>query len=718
MVLAPVILRSRLPPPAVFPQGVDSNAQMIRELNRAVSDDLDVRPHRRTSRVSEGPSTSLTLIGLLACLTGSATAQAVDSVGRDLSTLDIDELARIKVTSVTRRPEVVAQASAAVAVVSREDIRRSGAASLPEALRLLPGLSAARVGTRDWAVSSRGSSQQTSNKMLVLVDGRVVYSPLFAGVFWDVQRVPLEDIDRIELVRGPGAALWGANAVNGVINVVTRPATETRGGVAALLLGTNDQARVDLRYGASLGSNGAFRVYGLGLTEGASDSVGGGSEIDDWQMGQGGFRVDLPRGADQTFTLQGDIYAAGGGQRLRVATPVAPFVEVVEEDLTTHGGNILGRWTRRFSPRSDLALQAYVDYAARSQPTSFGKIGVTTLDLDFQHHFPLGRGQEVIWGLGLRRISDDVTGAFSVSFDPPERTVNLVTGFVQDEIVLVPGQVALNVGSKFEYNDYTGFELQPTGRILWTPSLSTSLWGAVSRAVRTPSRVDSDIRLVAQVFDAPPLTQVVLRGSEALNAEELVAYEAGYRMVPHERLSLDVTGFYHQYHRLRSFLPLPPESSGGTAIIPFVVTNDARARTVGGTASATIRMSQWWRMRASYTYLDEESGLEDDAPAGVIAEANPGFDPTHQVGLWTSFDLPKNLELDVLGRYVSRLEVDPPVEDYLQADIQLGVRVGQTLRLAIIGRDLLTARHVEFPQSTTSRRAIERQLRAKASWTF
>ena len=662
----------------------------------------------------------LALLGCLTGLAGPAAAQAVDSAGRDLSTLDIDELARIKVTSVTRRPEAVAQASAAVAVISRDDIRRSGAANLPEALRLLPGLAAAQVGTRDWAISSRGFNQQSSNKMLVLLDGRVVYSPIFAGVFWDVQRVPLEDVDRIELIRGPGAALWGANAVNGVINVVTRTAAETRNGSARLTLGTNDHAQAEVRYGADAGSSGAVRVYGMGSTEGASDFADGSSDIDDWQLGQGGFRLDLDRGTAQSFTVQGDVYGAEGGQRLQVPLPAAPFVQTVDEDLTTYGGNLLGRWTRRFSHQSDLALQAYVDYAARSQPSSFGRIGVTTLDLDFQHHFPLGRRQEVIWGLGYRRISDDITGNFNVSFVPPERTVNLVTGFVQDEIVLVADELALNLGSKFEHNDFTGFELQPTARILWTPSLSTSLWGAVSRAVRTPSRVDSDIRLVAQVFDAPPITSVELRGSESLDAEELVAYEAGYRMIPHERLSLDVTAFYHQYHKIRSFLPLPPESSGGTAVVPFGVTNDAQSRIVGGTASVTLQLRPWWRMRLSYTRLHQNAALEDDAPAGAIPDAAPGLNPSHQAGLWASFDLPKNLELDVIARYVSELDVDPVINDYLQADVQLGMRVGDKLHLALIGRDLLATRHVEFPRggAPETRRAIERQLRGRASWTF
>ena len=691
---------------------------MRRALDPATSDDLSRDRPPVTGTVANGFAVAFPLVGLLVCLTASASAQTVDSTGGDLSTLDIDELARIKVTSVARRPEAVAQASAAVAVISREDIRRSGAANLPEALRLLPGLAAARVGTRDWAVSSRGFNAASSNKMLVMVDGRVVYSPIFAGVFWDVQRVPLEDIDRIELIRGPGAALWGANAVNGVINVITRPAGESRGGIAALILGTNDQAQGELRYGSGVGSTGAFRVYGMGSTEGSSDLETGGSDIDDWQFGQAGFRVDLPRGGDQTFTLQGDLYTAGGGQRLRLVTPAAPFLELRDEDLTAEGGNVLGRWTRRFS-QSDLAIQAYVDYAARSQPSSFGRIGVTTLDLDFQHHFPLGRRQDVTWGLGYRRIADDVTGAFPVAFVPPERSVNLVTGFIQDEIVLVPGRVALNLGSKFEHNDYTGFELQPTGRILWTPGLSTSLWGSVSRAVRTPSRVDSDVLIVAQVSDVPTLTRVELRGSNSLDAEELVAYEAGYRMVPHERLSLDITGFYHQYRQIRSFSPLPPVSSGGTTVVAYVVENNARARTVGGTASATMRISPWWRLRASYTYLDQTARLEASAPAGSIPDANPGLNPEHQVALWTALDLPHNLELDLQARYVSRLEVVPPVDDYLQTDVQLGLRIGEKLRLALAGRDLLAPSHVEFPVGSAAvRRAIERQLRAKAAWTF
>jgi iron complex outermembrane receptor protein len=343
------------------------------------------------------------------------------------------------------------------------------------------------------------------------------------------------------------------------------------------------------------------------------------------------------------------------------------------------------------------------------------------VDLDFQHHFGLGPRNDVLWGAGYRLITDEVTGAFAAGFDPPSRTVHLVTGFVQDEIVLLQNRVALNLGSKFEHNSFTGFELQPTARVLWTPSLNSSAWAAVSRAVRTPSRVDSDIQVVAQVFDAPPVTLVEAHGSDALEAEELIAYEAGYRVVPNERLSIDVSAYYHDYHRVRSVAPEDPITQDEVVTLPFVVRNDAKARSYGGTASATVRLGPRWRMRANYTYLNMEAALEDDAPAGSVADVNPGLNPEHQLGLWSSTDLPAGLELDVMGRYVSELDGPvPAVDGYLQADARLGLALSRHLQIALIGRDLLSRRRVEFPQpgSSVGRRAIERQVRARLLWRF
>ena len=662
--------------------------------------------------------------GILASLSTALAAQSPDSSLTDFSTLDLDELALVRVTSAARRPETLSNTSAAITLISGEDIRRSGVSNLPEALRLLPGLAVFQTGTRDWAVSARGFHQQSSNKMLVLIDGRVVYSPIFAGVFWDMQRVALEDVDRIELIRGPGAALWGANAVNGVINVVTRPAGETAGGFAALTAGTNDQAQVDLRYSGRVGQRGAGRAYALASTEGGSDRPAGGSGGDDWQFGQGGFRTDFAR-ANDLFTVQGDGYVGGGGQQLVLPIPSPPFASLADEDLEVHGGNLLGRWSRRVSRRSDLALQAYADYAVRTQPSQFGHIGVTTIDFDFQHHLGLGRRHDILWGLGYRLIRDKVDGAFAISFDPPSRHVNLITGFVQDEVAVVQDRLTVNLGAKFEHNSFTGFELQPTARILWTPSPSTTVWAAVSRAIRTPSRIDSDLRLVARVFDAPPITRVEALGSDMLEAEALLAYEVGYRIAPHARLSLDVSAYYHDYNRLRSVAPGPPVLDAGVLVRPFIVGNQAHARSYGGTASATVRASPGWRIRASYTYLNLTAGLDEGVVPGTMADINPGLNPSHQFGVWSSLDLPWNLELDLIGQYVSELEgmqsVGDEVEEYVQADARLGLAVTPRIRLELIGRDLLSRRQVEFFQSVTNPSrggAIERQVRARLSWTF
>ena len=662
--------------------------------------------------------------GIMASLSTALAAQSPDSSLTDFSTLDLDELALVRVTSAARQPETLGNTSAAITLISREDIRRSGATNLPEALRLLPGLAVFRAGTRDWAVSSRGFHQQSSNKMLVLIDGRVVYSPIFAGVFWEVQRVPLEDVDRIELIRGPGAALWGANAVNGVINVVSRPAGETTGGFASLTGGTNDQAQVDLRYGGRMGQSGTGRVYALASTEGGSDRPVGGSGEDDWQFGQGGFRADFTR-ANDLFTVQGDGYGGGGGQQLLLPAPAPPFVNLADEDLEVHGGNLLGRWSRRLSPRSDFALQAYADYAVRTQPSQFGHIGVTTIDFDFQHHIVLGRRHDILWGLGYRLIRDQVDGAFAVSFDPPSRHVNLVTGFVQDEVAVVRDRLTVNLGAKFEHNSFTGFELQPTARLLWTPSHSTTVWAAVSRAVRTPSRIDSDLQLVARVFDAPPITRLEALGSDTLEAEALIAYEVGYRVAPHPRVSLDVSAYYHDYNRLRSVAPGLPVLDAGVLVAPFIVGNQAHARSYGGTVSATVSASPGWRIRGSYTYLNLTAGLDDGVVPGTMADINPGLNPSHQFGVWSSLDLPGNLELDVMGRYVSELEgtqtAGDEVDEYVQADARLGLVLTPRIRLELIGRDLLSRRRIEFLQSASNPGrggAIERQVRAKLSWTF
>jgi iron complex outermembrane receptor protein len=389
--------------------------------------------------------------------------------GASFADLDIEELARIRVSSASRRLEPAAQATAAVFVVSRDDIRRSGASTVPEALRLAPGLQVARVTARDWSITSRGFAEQSPNKLLVLVDGRAVYSPLFAGVFWDVQDLPLEDVERIEVILGPGATLWGSNAVNGVINVITRPATDTRGGLVSARAGTAQHVTATARYGAGLGAAGALRVYGRFMDRAPSRLSDGEAGEDDWQQGQGGFRMDVDATPRDRVTVQGDLYTGSGGQVVRRALPQAPFAETVSDQLDASGGNVLGRWTHRFEDAHEIQLQGYFDRSVREVPASFGRVAVNIFDLELQHRLPLGSRHDFLWGIGYRINEDTISGTFTTALLPNARTTHLITAFAQDEITLARDRWYLTLGAKLERNDFSGAELQPNIRLRWTP---------------------------------------------------------------------------------------------------------------------------------------------------------------------------------------------------------------------------------------------------------
>jgi iron complex outermembrane receptor protein len=662
----------------------------------------------------------LLLSGTLLALSGPALAQEPGRSSDRIATLDIEELARIKVTSVARRPELYSEAAAAVSVITREDIRRSGATNLPEAIRLAPGLQAARLGSRDWAVSARGFSDQTTNKLLVLIDGRAVYSPFFAGVFWDVQEAALGEVERIEVIRGPGATLWGANAVNGVINIITRPATESRGGIVSLLGGTAEDRIASGRYGFALGQSGAIRVYGRGIREPSVDLADGSEAPEDWTMAQGGFRADWVS-AHQSFTLQGDIYRGEGDERYRLVTRTPPHIGEFDLEAENHGFNLLGRLTGRIGSQSDYVVQAYYDEAVRNQPDFYGRVAVRTADLDLQYHIPIGSRHDVLVGGGYRRVSDDITGSFILSFNPPSRGTDLFTAFVQDQIALVPQRVSLILGTKVEHNGYTGFEVQPNARAVWQIRPGHSIWAAVSRAVRSPARADVDVIATGAVLPGSPLTFIQAQGTEDFRAEELVAYELGYRATPHARVSFDLAAYYNDYQHLRSVVRQPPALSDTLILLPLHIRNDFQGHTWGGEVSVTLRLAREWRIRANYSLLNMEVEPRSDAPAGAVTDVLPGLNPTHQASVWSSFDLPHGIEADIIGRYVSELEAPvPPVSDYLTADAKVTWRVHPSFRVGLVGKDLLQKRHVEFrpPQGVVAQRYIPRRVSAFVTWQF
>ncbi len=531
-----------------------------------------------------------------------ASAMAQQTPANGLSGLDLDQLARIKITTVSRKPEPISQAAAAVFVITQDDIVRSGATSLPEALRLAPGLQVARVGTREWAISSRGFNDQTTNKLLVLIDGRAVYSPLFAGVYWDVQDIPLGEVERIEVILGPGATLWGANAVNGVINVIRRKSDDTPGGRLAVTGGSEERFAAGGRYGTRVGAAGSVRLYGRYVNRDESARVGADDASDNWSFGLGGARFDrlLPKAT--RLSLEGELYGGSGGEPQVLPTTSPPFTRVTDGDVSVGGGHVMARWAREISDRSDITLQAYYDRSTREQPDFFGRLVVDIVDFDFQHRFGLGSRNGVVWGLGYRLVHDNVSGALPVAFDPASRTTNLATGFLQDDIELEPERWFLTLGAKLEHNDFSGFELQPNARLLWRPGRVHTIWSAVSRAVRSPSRVDSDIRELAQIAPEPVPITILVDGSRQFRSEELIAYELGYRRELSQNLSADVALYYNHYDHLRSVQPQPPDPASPTAL-RFVVSNGAEGESYGGTVAGTWRVSSSWRLRASYTYL-------------------------------------------------------------------------------------------------------------------
>lgn len=500
------------------------------------------------------PSALALLFFLFSGLTNkgrAAYAQDAQYSNPRITHLSLAELGDIEVTTTSKEPVKVSRTPAAIFVITQEDIRRSGATSLPEILRLVPGLEVARLDSDRWSVAIRGFGAVLNNKLLVLIDGRSVYTPLFAGVYWQVQATPLEDIERIEVIRGPGGAIWGANAVDGIINIITKNSKDTHGALLSLGGGNVDQGNYAFRFGGGNGRGFDYRIYGMGFTRGP-EFHSDGRNFDDWRMGQGGFRADWNRGPRDSITLQGDSYNGDEGQATTFGVYSPPGQRTVYGNAEVAGGNLLGRWKRVLNDRSDFQIQAYYDHTNHFEP----EIGETrdTLDVDFLHHLTLPGGQDFLWGLGARwSPANYEQPVASIDFLPHHQTDKIYSGFVQDEIPLRSDRLSLTVGSKFEHNNYTGFEVQPSARLLWTRTPRQTFWASISRAVRTPSRLDEDVQLTdfATVKPLPIYLRVV--GDGRFYSEELIAFEGGYRAMLSPRVYMDVAVFQNEYNYLSSF---------------------------------------------------------------------------------------------------------------------------------------------------------------------
>jgi iron complex outermembrane receptor protein len=638
----------------------------------------------------------------------------------------IEELMQMQVTSASKKLENLSDAAASIFVITDEDIRRSGVTSIPEALRLSPGVEVARQDSHTWAISSRGFNDEFANQLLVLIDGRSVYTPLFAGVYWDVQDLMLEDIQRIEVIRGPGATLWGANAVNGVINITTKSAKDTQGVLLSGGVGS-EEVGFGARYGMQVHENGYLRVYGKWFNRDESVMPNGADANDAWSMNRGGFRYDYIPTAQNALTLQGDLYQGTLDQRVAQAALPPDYLIQNNDDVDVSGFDVLGKWVHTFHDNSELALKVYFDHTWRDRVV-FAETR-NTFDIDLQHRIKIGERNDIVWGLGFNMSADDLNNTFMVSFDPQDRTTYLYSAFVQDEITLIEKKLRLTLGTKVEHNDYTGWEVQPSARLSYNiaenSAAKQTAWLSASRAISTPSRAEHNIRINQQVIPGAfsPLgadTVVSLDGSSAMVSKELIGFELGYRLQALERFTTDIAAFYNIYDKQRSISgPGAPDfvTYAPAITLPFTIGNDLSGETYGFEIANTFNATKWWRIRANYSFLKVNMHVDNGANDPIGLEGAEHDSPVHQVAIRSLMDLPLDFELDGGMRYVDSLS-NRGVPSYIVGDVRLGWRSPKRhWEVSITGQNLFDT-HKEFAPSYIPTQVTEVETSVFAKVTF
>ncbi|MCE5324527.1 TonB-dependent receptor [bacterium] len=618
----------------------------------------------------------------------------------DLTQLSLEDLMNIQVTSVSKKAERLSDSAAAVYVITSEDIRRSGATSIPEALRMVPGLHVAKIDSNKWTVSSRGFAERFTNKLLVLIDGRSVYTPLFAGVYWDMQDTVMEDIDRIEVIRGPGATMWGANAVNGVINIITKNSNTTQGTLASEYTGNTAKGIGSIRYGGMLSENATYRVYGRYLNWDNAAYEDGQTANDGWEQNRRGFRVDWNLTKSSSLMVQGDFYNEVAQQEAKLD----PALSVVSQDnINAKGSDVLAKWTYSPSPKSSTDIQLYYDHTNRTE-SSYGEIR-NTVDFDYQKRLTLNPRQELVWGMGYRQSSNDLTSSEVVSFDLSGETTCLYSAFCQEDITLAENRSRLTIGSKFEHNSYTGFEIQPNIRFLWTPQPRHTFWASVSRAVRTPSYAErySQFSWVGRTYDDGNYYLLRIIGNKDFKPEELTAYEIGYRVQRADKMSLDWTAYYNVYDNYRSFEPGSPQivtSPFTYIVIPLTINNLVNVNVYGWEISGKYNITNNWRLSTGYTYcrLDMSSDPESNDTFSVN---NDVYYPRKQFQIQSSLDLARNFELDINHYYSGPMtDVVFNVPRWSRTDLRLGWKKAETTEISLGVQNLFNKRHREAYATT------------------
>ena len=639
----------------------------------------------------------------------------------DLGQLSLEQLMELEIFSASKKDERAFAAPAAVYVLTSDDIRRSGATSIPDALREVPGVEVVRIDGSKWGVAVRGFNDIFSDKLLVMVDGRTVYSPLFSGVFWETQEIALEDVERIEVVRGPGGALWGANAVNGIINIITHSAKNAQGPAISLGAGNENRARLSARYGLALGEDtyGALRLHYVLRDQLTREKMGA---ADGWSIARIGWRIDGKLAENDEIFFDADAYSGRVDQAFTfLLADEPPYIRDLDSTTPVAGGHALLRWTRARSADSEFSLQTYYDYSRRDEKLITGDLHI--YDIDFQHRHRFDTRQEIVWGAGYRLHRDDFSKSIITSFSPSERSYGTASAFAQDQVTLAPHQVQLILGAKLEHDDFTGYAFQPNMRLLWTPNERQTLWAAVSRALRAPSRADHDLVVRLAIIPAQdgPDIHVTNFGNKRFRPEEARSLEFGYRARWRDNALFDATAFYTLYDDLRTSepeLPYPdPQDPQGRLIAPIVFANRMGATTRGIEIALDIRPWTTWRLRTAYSYikLDIELDAKSSYTAGLLWE---GIAPAHQFSLRSSNDLPWGFALDIGARFVD----DIPgafTKSYVGANTRLSRQLTNGLEVALFAHDLLYASRSEFraPHGPTRPGDVQRGFQFSLRWT-
>ncbi|HWC96697.1 MAG TPA: TonB-dependent receptor [Candidatus Sulfopaludibacter sp.] len=636
--------------------------------------------------------------------------QQSDDNQQVLKSLSLEDLSKLEVTTVSKEASTAFKTPAAVYVLTREDLARSGATNIPDLLRLVPGVEVAQIASDKWAIGIRGFEGYLSRSVLVMIDGRSVYTPLFAGVYWEMQDTLLEDIDHIEVIRGPGGTIWGSNAVNGVINIITRNSKDTHGTLVSAGGGSVEQGFMGARYGAG-DDNLSYRVWAKGFTR-APQFHPDGMNYDDWRRGQAGFRLDWNPNSRDSVMVSGGGYSEEAGSAQGVSLYSPPKLQIVQGNGDFSGQNLVAGWRRTFQSGADIQVHAYFDRTDR-QDLNYREVR-DAVDIDFIHHIPLG-AHDLIWGMGLHVSPSEFTQTVpTVIFTPARETYSIYSGFVQDAVSLVPNRLIVTLGTKLEYNSYSGFEVQPSGRVAWTPTEHNTIWAAATRAVRTPSRIEEGFQFSNYATSLPLYVRLV--GDGQFHPEQLVGYELGYRAYVTKTGYFSISSFYNRYNDLLSVEgqspiveTLPPPQR---VILPLLLRNGIAAQTKGAELASLVDLRSWWRLRSSYSYvhLNAERGRTSD-DASTVKQLQ-GDTPQHKVVVQSIFTLPHAVNFDFTYRYVSALP-DINVRAYSTGDARISRRLGRNVELSLVGQDLFQPEHPEYGSIGIRRSAYLRLLWTK-----